>query len=111
MDATQYIYIADIFPNHLRTQGVALGITAFYLASEVTMVAAPVALAKVEWKFYLCLIVPSLFYIGVIYFFFPETKGRTLEEIGALFGDDAHVAFHWYDATAEEREKMAEEVL
>ncbi|KAJ5712762.1 MFS transporter [Penicillium malachiteum] len=111
MDATQYIYIAEIFPNHLRTQGVALGITAFYLASEVTLVAAPVALTNIGWKFYLVLIVPSLFYIGVIYFFFPETKGRTLEEIGALFGDDAHVAFHWYDATAEEREKMAEEAL
>ena len=111
MDATQFIYLTEIFPNHLRTQGVALGLSAFYLASEVTLVAGPVALAKIGWKFYLVLIVPSLFYIGVIFFFFPETKGRTLEEIGALFGDDAHVAFHWYDATAEEREKMAEEAL
>lgn len=111
MDATQYIYISEIFPNHLRTQGVALGIAFFYLASEVTLVAAPVGLAKIGWKFYLVLIVPSLFYIGVIYLFFPETKGRALEEIGALFGDDAHVAVHWYDATEEEREKMAEEAL
>ncbi|KAJ5718210.1 MFS transporter [Penicillium malachiteum] len=108
---TAYIYIAEIFPNHLRTQGVALGIIAFYLASEVTLVAAPVALTNIGWKFYLVLIVPSLFYIGMICFFFPETKGRTLEEIGALFGDDAHVAFHWYNATAEEWEKIAEEAL
>ncbi|KAJ5655489.1 hypothetical protein N7507_007439 [Penicillium longicatenatum] len=93
MDATQYIYIADIFPNHLRTQGVVLGIAFFYLASEVTLVAAPVGLAKIGWKFYLVLI------------------GRALERIGALFGDDAHVAVHWYDATEEEREKMAEEAL
>jgi sugar porter (SP) family MFS transporter len=111
IDATQYIYVAEIFPNHLRSQGVALGLSSFYLASEVTLVAAPVALNKIGWKFYLVLIVPSCFYILCIFFLFPETKGRTLEEIGALFGDEAHVASHWYDATAQEREKIAQEAL
>lgn len=109
IDATQYVYVAEIFPNHLRSQGVALGLSSFYLGSEVTLVAAPVALNTVGWKFYLVLIIPSLFYIVAIYFLFPETKGRTLEEIGALFGDSANVVSHWYDATEEEREKIARE--
>lgn len=81
IDATQYVYVSEIFPNHLRSQGVALGISAFYLASEVTLVAAPVALNVIGWKFFLVIIVPSFFYIIIQYFFFPETKGRTLEEI------------------------------
>lgn len=68
IDATQYIYLAEIFPNHLRSQGVALGLSSFYLASEVTLVAAPVALNAIGWKFYLVLIVPSVFYIILIYF-------------------------------------------
>lgn len=68
IDATQYIYVAEIFPNHLRSQGVALGLSAFYLASEVTLVGAPVALNKIGWKFYLVLIIPSFFYIILIYF-------------------------------------------
>jgi len=55
--------------------------------------------------------VPSAVYIVLIYFFFPETKGRTLEEIGALFGDDEHVAAHWYNTTEEEREKIAQNAL
>lgn len=58
-----------------------MGISAFYLASEVTLVAAPVALNVIGWKFFLVIIVPSFFYIIIQYFFFPETKGRTLEEI------------------------------
>ncbi|KAL4896604.1 general substrate transporter [Aspergillus ambiguus] len=111
MDATQYIYVAEIFPNHLRSRGVALGIGAFYLSSEVTLVGAPVALDRIGWRFYLVLIIPSLVYITLIYFLFPETKGRTLEEIGALFGDEEGVAAHWYDLSPEEREKVMEEAL
>ncbi|KAL6244755.1 hypothetical protein RBB50_008283 [Rhinocladiella similis] len=111
IDATQYVYVAEIFPNHLRPYGVALGLSAFYLASEVTLVGAPVALNKIGWKFYLVLIIPSAVYWFVIYFFFPETKGRTLEEIGDVFGDDLHVASHWYNATPEEKARMAEQAL
>jgi len=61
------VYIAEIFPNHLRPQGVALGISAFYLGSEVTLVAAPIALNEIGWKFYLVLICPSVVYIGFVY--------------------------------------------
>lgn len=50
IDATQYVYLAEIFPNHLRSQGVALGLSSFYLASEITLVGAPVALNAIGWK-------------------------------------------------------------
>jgi len=74
IDATQYVYVSEIFPNHLRPQGVALGLSAFYLASEVTLVGAPVALNKIGWKFYLVLIVPSACYIVAMYFLLPEVS-------------------------------------
>lgn len=62
-------------------------------------------------RFYLVLICPSVVYITLMYFFFPETKGRTLEEIGALFGDESHVASHWYGISEEEKQKIAESAL
>jgi hypothetical protein len=62
------VYIAEIFPNHLRSQGVALGIASFYLSSEITLVAAPVAMNEIGWKFYLVLICPSVIYIAIVYF-------------------------------------------
>ena len=50
MDATQFVYLAEIWPNHLRSQGTAWGLGWFFLTSEVTLVAAPVALNDVGWK-------------------------------------------------------------
>lgn len=37
--------------------------------------------------------------------------GRTLEEIGTLFGDDQHVAAHWYNISEEEKERIAQNAL
>ncbi|RMY22103.1 hypothetical protein D0867_02933 [Hortaea werneckii] len=110
VDATQYVYVSEIWPNHLRSQGTALGIAAFYLGSEVTLVAAPVALDAIGWKFYLVLICPSVCYIAAIWLLFPETKNRTLEEIGTLFGDE-HVASHWYGISEEEKQEIARNAM
>ena len=46
-----------------------------------------------------------------MYFLFPETKGRTLEEIGHVFGDDVHVATQWYGASEDEKQKIDQQAL
>jgi hypothetical protein len=63
-----------------------------------------------ELSFYLVLICPSVCYIVAMYFLMPETKGRTLEEIGTLFGDE-HVASHWYGISDAEKEEIARNAL
>lgn len=51
------------------------------------------------------LLIPTAIYIPVIYFFFPETKGRSLEDLNAQFGDS--VAVHYYGATEDEEKEYA----
>lgn len=41
---------------------------------------------------------------------FPETKGRTLEEIGILFGDE-HVASQWYGLSEADKQKIRKEAM
>ena len=50
--------------------------------------AAGPAFNHIGWKFYLLfIIIPSITLPFVVYYY-PETKGLSLEEIGALFGDE-----------------------
>lgn len=53
----------------------------------------PVALERIGWKYYIFYCVWIAFELVVVYFYYVETKGPTLEEIAKIFdGDDAKVA-------------------
>ncbi|KAF1813591.1 general substrate transporter [Eremomyces bilateralis CBS 781.70] len=105
LDASQFVYLAEIFPTHIRSQGVALGMVGMYTSSIILLVAGPIALDEITWKFYLILIIPTALHFLNVYFFFPETKQRSLEDINQAFGEQ--VAVHYYGATAEEEEEYA----
>lgn len=47
LDGTQYVYYAEIFPNHLRSKGMSIGIGAISLMNIMWLQAAPTAFAYV----------------------------------------------------------------
>ncbi|KAF4556988.1 Sugar (and other) transporter-like protein 56 [Elsinoe fawcettii] len=89
VDAISYIYCAEIFPTALRSQGVALSVTGLFAMNLVYTQTAPIAFANVGWRYYLLFILVPLACVPVIWKLCPETKGLSLEEVGALFGDVA----------------------
>lgn len=86
-DATTYIYASEIFPTHLRAMGLSISLSGLFLASLAFTQGASSAFAAIGWKYYLIFIVLSGLMILIIYFFFPETKGLSLEEMSRVFGD------------------------
>ena len=78
-----------------------------FAAQIIILVAGPIAPNNVGWKF-LVLICPTAVYIPVIYFFFPETRQRSLEDINAQFGET--VAVHYFNATEEEEKEYAKAI-
>lgn len=104
LDPTQWLYIAEIFPTHIRSQGMAIGTIGFYFADTIVLAVGPTALNNIGWKFFFVFIIPTFFHLIFVYFVLPETKGRTLEDINAQFGDN--VAVHYYHATKEEQAEL-----
>lgn len=49
----------------------------------------PVAFANIQWRTYVVFAVINAFMVPCVYFFFPETAGRSLEEMDEIF-HDAH---------------------
>jgi hypothetical protein len=108
LDASQFLYLSEIFPTHIRAQGMAVGMVGLYCATIVLLIAGPTALNKITWRFFIVLIIPTATQFLIIFFYAPETMQRSLEDISAEFGDK--VAVHYYHATLED-EKQYDQAL
>jgi hypothetical protein len=52
----------------------------------------PIALGKIGWKYYFVFIAVLVAFWLTAYFFYPETRGFTLEQMAVIFdGEDAEV--------------------
>ncbi|KAJ4375408.1 hypothetical protein N0V83_002495 [Neocucurbitaria cava] len=83
-----YLYPAEIMPTCIRSAGVATAYVVMHTVMIVIVQVAPLALEAISWRFFLIFLVANVAFVGILYTFYPETKSKTLEEIGALFGDE-----------------------
>ena len=81
----QPIYPAEVMSNDMRAKGMWLFQFTAGLAGFVNTFAAPIALKNIGYWFYVFFVFWDVFEAIVIYFFFVETKGRTLEELEEVF--------------------------
>ncbi|KAF1810496.1 general substrate transporter [Eremomyces bilateralis CBS 781.70] len=93
LDATMYLIPAEIFPMIIRSFGISFSIMGQWIATAVLLGAAPTAFENIKFGFWIVLIAGSVVYGVLVYFFLPETKGMTLEDISILFGDPVEVTF------------------
>ncbi|KAI3584180.1 general substrate transporter [Fusarium oxysporum f. sp. albedinis] len=91
MDAYD-VYLSEIFPTWMRAQGVSFSVAGLFTTTLLYTGSASVAFSEIGWKYYLVFIFASLTGAGIIWHFFPETNGLSLEEIGVLFGDEVVTA-------------------
>ncbi|KAJ5155586.1 hypothetical protein N7492_008389 [Penicillium capsulatum] len=78
-------YPAEILPFPLRAKGMAITLSADAAASFFNQYANPVAFAVMAWKYYCVYLGCLVIFLGLVYFLFPETKGRSLEEMSRIF--------------------------
>ena len=61
----------------------------------IFVIVTPIAIEAISWKYFMIFVICDVVFIIIFYLFFPETKNKSLEEIGAIFGDE--VSFNLFD--------------
>ena len=95
MGPIHWIYCSEIFPLTKRATGASLATGAHWFAGAIISLITPWLLHKIWFGTYLifgslCFIISIL-----IYLFYPETKGFSLEKMDELFGGPIFVRLFW----------------
>ncbi|KAL5358333.1 putative hexose carrier protein [Aspergillus floccosus] len=86
-NATIWVVPSELFPFLLRSTGMGLAVFCKSVAAIILSQITPVAISNVGWRYYALFVATNFCAAFVYIFFLPETRGKTLEEIGGLFGD------------------------
>jgi sugar porter (SP) family MFS transporter len=81
-----WVYIAEIFPNRVRSKGQSLGSSAHWISAAVITLVFPIVAKNsggAPFAFFAIMMMMQFF---IVLFVFPETKGRSLEQIQAKLG-------------------------
>ncbi|KAG9195800.1 hypothetical protein G6011_00921 [Alternaria panax] len=83
-------YPCEIWPYRLRSHGLTVTWITVVVANFFNTFVNPIALEAIGWKYYFIFIVVLVTMGLTVYFFYPETRGYTLEHMAVIFdGDDA----------------------
>lgn len=110
LDNALVVYLPELFPNHLRAKGVALGIAALDLTDLVPLFVTPVAIRTIGWRYYLVFICVSATALVWAFFMVPETKDLPLERIAELFGEEIELVATTSDSYGSEKGGHVERV-
>ncbi|KAI5358275.1 putative major facilitator, sugar transporter, major facilitator superfamily [Septoria linicola] len=81
----QTLYAVECLENRTRAKGSGLNFLFLNVAMVVNTYGISVGIAEIGWKLYLVYIGWICVELVVIYFFFVETAGKTLEELREIF--------------------------
>lgn len=81
----QTLYAVECLENRTRAKGSGLNFLFLNIAMVVNTYGISVGIESIGWKLYVVYIVWICVELVIIYFFFVETAGKTLEEMGDIF--------------------------
>jgi len=80
-NALTYTYMVEVWPYAERSRGISVFQLFGRLAGFFTTYVNPIGLENVGWKYLISYCCWLAYEVVFVYFFFPETFGRTLEEL------------------------------
>ncbi|KAJ8995566.1 hypothetical protein HRR80_000333 [Exophiala dermatitidis] len=81
MQGVPWLYPTEINSLAMRTKGAAIGTATNWIFNFMVVEITPIGIQNLHWKFYIVWTVLNASFIPLMYFFYPETAGRSLEDI------------------------------
>ncbi|KAI9574345.1 hypothetical protein HD554DRAFT_25027 [Boletus coccyginus] len=76
-----FTYLVELFPFHSRARGITIYEGWYRAGAFLNHLVNPIGIDAAGWRWYIVYCVWNAFQVVFIYFVFPETSGRTLEEL------------------------------
>lgn len=80
-----WVYPAEIYPLSIRAKGTSLTTAANWLMNFIISLFVPVMLTTITWGTYIFFGCCCMVMATCVFLFYPETKGRSLEEMDLVF--------------------------
>ncbi|KAK8224255.1 putative MFS monosaccharide transporter [Phyllosticta paracitricarpa] len=87
LNSTTWLYGAEVLPIALRSKVMGLAAASHFIVNVGITEAGPSAFGNIHENYYYVFVGCTLFFLVIAYLYFPETRHKTLEEIGAAFGE------------------------
>ena len=104
------LYPAEINPIKTRAKANAVSTCSNWLFNFLIVMITPIMITNIGWGTYLFFAVVNACFIPIIYFFYPETDHRSLEEIDLIFAK-GYLENISYIRAAEEMPFMTDEEI
>ncbi|KAH6616227.1 general substrate transporter [Chaetomium sp. MPI-SDFR-AT-0129] len=95
-----WVYPPELFPLRLRSKAVALATSANWAFNFALAYFVPVAFENITWKTYVIFAVFCAVMHLHVFFFFPETANKNLEEVAEIFDGEQDGAIKYIGTPA-----------
>ncbi|KAL1986298.1 hypothetical protein VTN96DRAFT_6666 [Rasamsonia emersonii] len=82
-----WVYPSEIFPTAIRARGTSLSTFTNWSLNLVFAQCGPIGLSRLGYRFFYCFTAFNWAGAAIVWFWYPETVGRSLEDVGEIFGD------------------------
>lgn len=83
-----WLYPTEINSLAMRTKGAAIGTATNWICNFIVVEITPIGIQSQGWKFYIIWVVFNMAFVPLVYFLYPETADRTLEDLDDYYRND-----------------------
>lgn len=104
--AIPWLLPAEYAPLAIRTKAAALAAASNWIFTFLVVEITPVSINSIAWRTYIYFAIFNACFLPLIWFFYPEVRNLSLEQIDKLFTGEK-VLLHWRDSMGERQGSFA----